>query len=354
LWSVLEASRETLKSIRLVTEEFDREEKIYFRFWKMRFPQLQSFSFGNWYSQFEGDREEFTKFIVAHGDTLEELDLKYSKYRDYAITFGSSAFLKKDSLPRLKEFKGHTDAFKQMVEKRMNCLQTSLEILDIGPGGIKIADRATYRLQRAFDSILQPNQPKLIFNALRELRIDLSSFEYWGEPDKAFEYIHKASEFCGSSLEVWLGDIPKSANMNGIIEAFSKFEKLRVIRIRRDIGHGFNLEKVVRKLAEKCLKLEEIGVIDSDIIPRVSTLITIVRDVEMALPAMPYADMANQTTLMRLVYPSLFSLSAFHFISSFFPIHSTWHHTFVPYHYSAQEMGYKLAKHRDSIPLCSI
>jgi hypothetical protein len=121
--SVLEASRETLKSIHINVSE----EENYLRLWEMRFPSLRSLTLGKWHFDIEGAPDEFTKFTVAHGETLEEFQLAYGEYDDDAMTFVGSAFLHKDSLPRLKKFRGHTNAFKQIFETRMNCLQTSLE-----------------------------------------------------------------------------------------------------------------------------------------------------------------------------------------------------------------------------------
>jgi hypothetical protein len=103
----------------------------------------------------------------------------------------------------------------------------------------------------------------------------LTCFE--NDPEEAIEYIHKASQFCGSSLEVWLGNIPMAVNVNGLAEAFSKFEKLRVIHIKRVTIGECNPEEYVLKLAEKCLKVEEIVVTDYKF-PRKDTLTTIVRD----------------------------------------------------------------------------
>jgi hypothetical protein len=172
MWTVLEASSQTLESISL--PGFVSEEEVYLRLWKMRFPRLRSLSLGIWHFDVPGAPDKFTEFVVAHGDTLEELDLAYGEYDEYAMDFDDSPFLEKDSLPRLKAFTGITSAFKHMVNTRMNCLQTSLEKLDIGPGG---GDMPGYELKSLFDSILGPAQPKMIFRALRELRIDMMILE---------------------------------------------------------------------------------------------------------------------------------------------------------------------------------
>jgi hypothetical protein len=142
--------------------------------------------------------------------------------------------------------------------------------LDIGTGDRDVPD--SY-LQRAFDSIIQPNQPKPIFNALRELRIELTCFE--NTPKAAIQFIHKASQFCGSSLEVWLGNMPMT--VDGLAETFSKFEKLKVVHLNRETIGEYNPEEYVLTLAEKCLKLEEIVVTNYGF-PRKDTLATIVRD----------------------------------------------------------------------------
>jgi hypothetical protein len=210
MWSVLEASRETLQFIRLQFET--TKEKSYLHLCEMRFPRLRSLilrmrKFDGFFER-EVAPDEFKNFIIAHGDTLEELEMASDEYDSKdAWTFNVSAFSENDSLPRLKKFKGHADAFQKMVETRMNSLQSSLERLDIIP---TCEDFTGSDLKRTFDSIIQ----LLIFNALRELRINFSRFA--NSPETVTEYIHKAFQFCGSTLEVWLGRMPIPVNVGSL------------------------------------------------------------------------------------------------------------------------------------------
>ena len=73
IWNVLKSSHETLKTIELPNDV--SKEETCLRLWRMRFPQLRSLTLGIWHSDVEGSPDGFTEFVVAHGETLEELDL---------------------------------------------------------------------------------------------------------------------------------------------------------------------------------------------------------------------------------------------------------------------------------------
>jgi hypothetical protein len=71
-----------------------------------------------------GSLDGFADFILAHEDTLEELDLG-------SLVFDRPELLKKDSLPKLKKFTGHHPIFRQMLDASLDCLHNLLGRLEL-------------------------------------------------------------------------------------------------------------------------------------------------------------------------------------------------------------------------------
>src|ERR1700742_4851544 len=89
LWSVLEASRETLESI-----DTDLIKEIHYRqFWRMRFPRLRVLALQEWHFDVDipGKPHDFIVFLLAHNNTLEEIDLEYGMYDQYTMPFKSGS-----------------------------------------------------------------------------------------------------------------------------------------------------------------------------------------------------------------------------------------------------------------------
>jgi len=104
------------------------------------FPHLRSLHLGVWNIEAEvllAEAPDFTDFISAHINTIEELDMEYGEYGDYALRFDEFALtrLGPDLLPHLRSFRGNTLSFMIMAQARMKCLTTTLRRLVIGPGG---------------------------------------------------------------------------------------------------------------------------------------------------------------------------------------------------------------------------
>jgi hypothetical protein len=66
--------------------------------------------------------------------------------------------------------------------------------------------------------------------------------------------------------------------VEGLAEAFSKFKRLKVIHLKRDVIGECNPEEYVLELAEKCLQLKEVVVTDNRKYPRKVFLCSITRD----------------------------------------------------------------------------
>jgi hypothetical protein len=154
MFSALEASRETLRTIRL---NFDVlmslvDSSCCQRLWDLRFPRLETVALGVWHFDVRpSSPAAFTQFLVAHGETLVELDLAYSAadYFEYSEVFDGN--LRPDSLPNLRRFEGHANAFLEMVDSRMECLRM-LQSLKIGPGGDE-QGRSFWEFHEIFDSL---------------------------------------------------------------------------------------------------------------------------------------------------------------------------------------------------------
>ena len=200
LWKLLSNSTSTLTTLCLPFEV--SLEEIQHRFFTMRFPNLRSLILGNWAHDVPLP-VEFHDFILAHSDTLEHLDLDYCNYDEYRLCFEglSLSHLIPDSLPHLREFRGHAENLLVMAKAQMNC-----------PGGV---DTPTWELKWMFDD-LQEN------GDLKELDQDMSQWEE-RERNAISDSILQCAQVCGASLEVWNGPLPdcvqwKAEELGGLFE----------------------------------------------------------------------------------------------------------------------------------------
>jgi len=95
MWSNLEAARETLKYLKLCFET--PGNKIYdLPLWKMHFPCLKSISLSIRSLQLDGVLHAFAEFVVAHGSTLEELEVASEEENEFAVGLDYSETLESD------------------------------------------------------------------------------------------------------------------------------------------------------------------------------------------------------------------------------------------------------------------
>jgi hypothetical protein len=177
MWSVLSSSRSTIETLWLPDSSSD--EGACNRLFSMHFPHLRSLTLGIWGFDICVTGTDFTEFLIANSDTLEDLDLEYGQYDEYALALDRSSLarLRPDMLPRLRSFKGNTQTLMIMAQARMRCLKTSLQSLTVGPGGV---DAPTYAVEWMFDAIISStgNGPALgCFPAVTELDLDISQWE---------------------------------------------------------------------------------------------------------------------------------------------------------------------------------
>jgi hypothetical protein len=269
MWDILSRSRTSIHTLSLPFAETDESPCL--RLWNMHFPHLRSLTLGVWdiEAQVElAEAPDFTEFILTHNDTIEELDMEYGEYDEYALQFNESALtrLGPDSLPRLRSFRGNASSLKSMAQARMKCLTTTLHRLVVGPGGV---DGPTWELHWMFDAILSithgtgSDSVRGGLSALRELDLDLSQWEE-RERTAIVDAIRRCAECCGPSLEVWRGTLPPSVQMDAqeLGELFGLFRRLRAIFLDADIiPHGKyegDEGEYVRIVASRCLALEEV------------------------------------------------------------------------------------------------
>jgi hypothetical protein len=174
----------------------------------------------------------FTDFVLAHSDTLEELDMEYGQELMYALLFDDSClgFLREDSLPHLRSFRGSASTLTVMIQARMNCLTTTLRKLIVGPGERhwEMSDmRSTCDAIVAFQNRGDSGSAGC-FSALRELELDLS---YQSVDHDIIECIEDCGQCFGSTLEVMTLSLPMTITAELLSELFGNFDKLRVIRL---------------------------------------------------------------------------------------------------------------------------
>jgi hypothetical protein len=219
MFSTLESSRETIRSLTLNFNVVLALQRRCEYLWDFRLPRLESLTIGVW-SGIPICPAQFARFIVAHGETLVELGLAYAYNNlfDYTKLFGE--YLRSDSLPNLTIFRGHTYAFLEMVDARMECLRL-LRTLEIG-SSCEFSDPPTSEFHKIFDGIDRWQEEEgwnaaaaneddkrvrePILRSLIHLRLELKRSMRRGG-DTSIDDIHKVMERCaehfGKTAEDW-------------------------------------------------------------------------------------------------------------------------------------------------------
>lgn len=290
MWSLLTQSANTLDSLSLPIPTC--LEANYPCLWNMHFPLLHSLTLGHWqYDSATAEDHDFTDFIIAHSPTLETLDMEYCNYDRHALEFESSSLprLHRNSLPRLRSFRGNAQSLKIMAQARMKSLSTSLQRLVVGPGGV---DSPTYEVEWMLDALLSRSrsssgralsQP---LGALKELDFDISQWEE-REREDAFEAIRRFALCCSASLEIWRRALPFSigpidaSELGGLFGLFSKLRVLYVfsdtIRSRTAASDDNGDAEYMKKLAVYCPALQEVCVTEDWATPQKYTWWDVVR-----------------------------------------------------------------------------
>jgi len=208
--------------------------------------------------------DKFTDFILAHGETLAELNLALGTYCHHLMAFNSQK-LTKDSLPHLRSFKGNIATFRKMVGASMECLRT-LELLDMGPDDDESPNDELEDLFNELDSFYWKTSDRKkdphVMRSLKELKLDLS---YWEDQilDDTLGILRRCGDTLGQTIEVWKGDVFKPMNLDYLVEGFSEFPMLRAIHMRENPFYGHSsLKELVLTIAAQCYRLEEVIVFD--------------------------------------------------------------------------------------------
>lgn len=199
---MLAASADALEDIKMDSKNIRMTD--FLPLLKLRFLRLRILKLGFHCLPGKMNVDAFTEFVLSH-DTLEELDIADSYY-DCFVTGFNVSFLKKNSFPRPKIFRGHAGTPKQTTDARMASLRSSLCKIETWPCGLGREHSAIYSLLDSMASTTD-KQP-FTLNALKDLNFDLSFFLYdINTPNEDCEptcsFIERIAVFCSRSLEVW-------------------------------------------------------------------------------------------------------------------------------------------------------
>jgi hypothetical protein len=242
MWHILSYSQRTIRTLSL---PFNVYADYTTSLWEMRFPHLSSFGLGVW----KGDNDEptplgendFMGFILAHGDTIEELDLEYDGYDGDELMLHEDSWprFRPSSLPHLRSLRGPSSALMTMANSRISSLRTTLSRLAVGPFG----------MYGMFNAILSPEKgsgPSIgSLLALQEIELDFSQWTDDGDRDDIAEVIQLCARCC-PSLQVWRGTFSSCLTLKAEVlgELFGLFGSLRVIYLHEGIILGTDSERV--------------------------------------------------------------------------------------------------------------
>jgi hypothetical protein len=279
LWHILSCSQRTIRTLSLPFDVYTNN--ITSSLWEMRFPHLISFALGAWQVDLDEPtpplgENDFVDFILAHGDTIEELDLEYDGYDEGEHLLDEDSWLRfrPSSLPHLRSLRGTTSALMTMANARVNSLRTTLRRLTVGHFG----------MYEMFNAILSPeigSGPSIgSLLALQEIELDFSQ-----RRDGGWDYIAEVIQLCARccpSLQVWRGTFPRCLTLKAEVlgELFGLFGSLRVIYLDEGIVLGTQrvggesggierkddttddskIEAYVGTLALSCQALQEVSV----------------------------------------------------------------------------------------------
>jgi hypothetical protein len=230
LWHILSRSLTTIHTLSL---PFDLCTDNKDNLWKMRFPNLRSFTLGFWQNVDTPADTDFFDFINAHSNTIELLDLEYDgydNYDDYVWMFDDDSWLRlhKDSLPHLHSLRGHPSTLVSLTHSRLQSLSTTLRRLAIGP----------YCSPDIFKALSSPQighgPPVGHLSALQEIELDLTQFVEF-DWDGVVAVIQQCARSC-PSLEVWRGTLPGSFKIDAesLGQLLGLFTSLRMVYLHED------------------------------------------------------------------------------------------------------------------------
>ncbi|KDR76861.1 hypothetical protein GALMADRAFT_245947 [Galerina marginata CBS 339.88] len=257
MWDLLTSSRLTLTTLSLPFGV--SEEDVNDQLWAMHFPSLRSLKLGVW--EFDSTRAAtgFTSFVLSHS-TLEELDLDYGNYDDYALSFDESSLesLTAQSLPNLRTLGCNTHCLAVLLRAKVQSLCT-LSSLKTGPGGVDDPTLAMDSLYRALSTF-----PNALSN-LKELKLDLSQWEET-ERDDILDSIRRLSKYCGHKLETWHNGLPAMVQFSAsrLRSIFTPFRQLRSLHLASRLilnnsqHNDVSVESSILALALSCRNLEEV------------------------------------------------------------------------------------------------
>jgi hypothetical protein len=286
MFSILAASKETIKILVLNFEVLLLLWNSSERLWDLRFPRLESLIIGAWCFSTPSSVPEFTQFLLAHGRTLVELDVAHEP-NDY---FGCGAIfqgsLRPDALPNLTVFRGHAEAFLEMVDARMECLRSLLK-LKIGPGGE--FGPSTRGFHEMFDGLdrwqedeggkeaaaateeggnhrSDQEEREPVLRSLTDLELDLdwsrSIIRHDTSNGDVLKVMKRCAEHFGKTVEVWIGTIDFPIKREEIIPVFGRFERLKQICLNQRAMQS-RAQDYVLELATRIPTLEEVTLIPS-------------------------------------------------------------------------------------------
>lgn len=227
---------------------------------RLHFPQLRFLGISVYESDSGENADELIEFLVSHGATLEELNYAFSPSIRSSGVFHDSRILQVDSLPHLKSYRGTSLLLEQMIQKRMFCLQSSLEKAVVHIAGRRDCSSI---METFLNATHKSSHSPFTLDSLRELDIDRIP---WNEQsrDLILEFLIRTGKLCSRSLEVWCGTFYADVDPERLGQAFSYFKSLHTIWLREDNIGTNNAETYTLILASWCPKLKTVLIANRD------------------------------------------------------------------------------------------
>ncbi|KAJ7456972.1 hypothetical protein FB451DRAFT_599402 [Mycena latifolia] len=204
---------------------------------------------------------EFTAFLSAHHEKLEELHLGCeSNETSRAALVLSPGGLRPGFLPNLQAFRGDCRNVYMMARARMRSLAT-LRSLTLGSAAG--SDANVMEISQMLDALEAAER----LRALKNLTFE--RFE-WRDTQRALvpALVRRFGTLCGPTLEVWSGFLPFGV-CPWPLDAFAPFPRLKVIRFPQDgkLNHKDQIRtepaqlERMHSLAGTCNELKEVVII---------------------------------------------------------------------------------------------
>lgn len=259
LGTLLNSSFTTITSLHLPF--IDSKERVYQRLWSANFPQLNRLMLGNVEFEPENATIAFSRFLSGH-DLIEELKFENVSAAHYRFGAFPSPYIRKDTLPKLRSFKGNTHVFLQYATAHPNSLRETLTKLDLIPNNSGSAVAWI-----SFFSALAPDiEDQIPLPVLKELKFDLKDWAFM-DLQEVMGFLNWVLRICGPSLEVFLGTLPPTSIRSNILcNTLMQFPNLRSVYLCERVIQGGgdpleeSVEEYVSNMGELCAKLEEVVV----------------------------------------------------------------------------------------------